>query len=76
MEIVGREATKTYVGMGLGISIINEYSLTPEDKKSLFVADMSGYFGRAERGIITKKNRYLSTPAKEFIKLILSNEFC
>lgn len=71
MEIVGREATKTYVSMGLGISIINEYSIAPEDRKGLFVADMSGHFGRAERGIITKSGKYLSAPAKEFIKLVL-----
>lgn len=74
MEIVGRDATKNYVGMGLGISIINEYSLTPEDKKNLFIADLSAYFGKAERGIITKKNKYLSTSAKEFIKLTLSSK--
>jgi len=73
MEITGREAAKTYVEMNLGISIINEYYLTKEDRRNLFVKDLSNYFGRAERGIITRKNKYLSIPAKEFISLILKH---
>ncbi|MCB0323244.1 MAG: LysR family transcriptional regulator, partial [Bdellovibrionales bacterium] len=35
MEVVGRTAIKTYVGMNLGISIINEYYVTDEDKRKL-----------------------------------------
>jgi DNA-binding transcriptional LysR family regulator len=69
MEVTGREAVKEYVGMGLGISILNEYYLD-DDKKRLFTKNVSDYFGTAERGIITKKNRYLSSPAKEFIRLL------
>lgn len=71
MEITGREAVKTYVEINLGISIINEYYLTTEERKKLFVKDVNNYFGQAERGIITRKNKYLPPAAKEFIKMIL-----
>jgi DNA-binding transcriptional LysR family regulator len=70
MEVVGRTAIKAYVGMDLGVSIINEYYVTDEDKKQLFVKNMSKYFGKAETGILTRKGRYLSQPAEAFIDLL------
>jgi len=73
MEVVGRTAIKAYVGMDLGISIINEYYVTEDDKKQLFVKNMSKSFGKAETGILTRKGRYLSQPAEEFINLLKKN---
>ncbi|MBP9837294.1 MAG: LysR family transcriptional regulator [Proteobacteria bacterium] len=73
MEVVGRTAIKTYVGMNLGLSIINEYYVTPEDKSKLFVKNLSSYFSKAETGIITRKNRLLSQPTKEFMDIIVKN---
>jgi len=73
MEITGREAVKAYVEMGMGISVINEYYLTKEDHRSLFVKDVSNYFGRAERGVITRKSRYLSLTTKGFINIIFEH---
>lgn len=70
MEIVGRTAIKTYVGMNLGISIINEYYVTEEDKSKLYVKNMSRHFGKAETGIVVRKEKSLSQPAKELIKMI------
>ena len=71
MEVVGRTAIKTYVGMNLGVSIINEYYVTEEDKRQLFVKNMSRYYGKAETGIVTRKGKLLSRPAGEFISLIM-----
>jgi len=73
MEIAGREAVKPYVEMDLGVSIINEYYLDDEDRGKFFVKDVSRDFGSAERGIITKKNRHLPKPAKEFISILLNH---
>ncbi len=70
MEVVGRDAIKTYVGMNLGISIINEYYLLPEDRRRLFVKDLSRLFGYAESGVITRKGRALPATAREFISLL------
>ncbi len=71
MEIVGREAVKIYAEMDLGIAIINEYYLTKDDKRNLFVKDVSNYFGQSERGILTRKGKYFSAAAKEFINITL-----
>lgn len=73
MEVVGRTAIKTYVGMNLGLSIINEYYVTDDDKSKLFVKNFSPYLPKAETGIITRKSKLLSHPAKEFINIILSS---
>ncbi len=70
MEVVGRSAIKAYVEMDLGISIINEYYVTEQDKKSLFVKNMSHYFGIAETGILVKKNRSIAKPVQTFIRLL------
>ena len=70
MEVVGRTAIKTYVEMNLGISIINEYYVTPADRTKLWVKNVSGLFGKAETGIVTRKGRLLSHPAREFISLV------
>jgi len=70
MEVVGRTAIKTYVEMNLGISILNEYYVTKEDKKKLLIHDMSHLFGKAETGIITRKKRTLSIPSKKFLSLL------
>lgn len=70
MEVVGRTAIKTYVGMNLGLSIINEYYVTEDDKSRLFVKNFSAYLPQAETGLMTRKSKLLSQPAKEFITLI------
>jgi DNA-binding transcriptional LysR family regulator len=70
MEVVGRSAIKAYVEMDLGLSIINEYYVTDEDKKNLFVKNMSKYFGMAETGVLIRKNRILPKPSETFITLL------
>lgn len=76
MEITGRQPIKTYVQMGLGISIINEYYLSGENKNGLFVADMSRHFGKADRGTLLRKGKYLSKHAKEFINILTGKKIC
>jgi len=71
LEIIGRMAVKTYVEMGMGASIFNDFYLTKEDSKKFFIKDVSQYFGHAERGVLTRKDKYLPTPAKEFIDTLL-----
>jgi len=70
MEVVGRDAIKIYAGMGMGLSIMNEYYVSEEDKKRLFVKDVTKFFGSAETGIATRKGRELSKPADFFVKLV------
>lgn len=70
MEVVGRSAIKAYVEMNLGISILNEYYVTEDDRNKLFVRSMSRMFGRSQNGIAWRKGRMLSHPARKFIELI------
>ena len=70
LEATGRDTIKTYVRMGLGISVINEYYVTAEEKKGLSVKDASSLFGFAERGLITRKSKYHSHAARELMRLI------
>lgn len=70
MEVVGRSAIKAYVEMDLGISIINEYYISEEDRNKLFIKNMSTYFGIAETGLIVKKNRPKGKPLEIFMKLV------
>ena len=72
MEVTGRAAIKTYVEMKMGISIINEFYIANEDKKKLFCKDISHYFGEAERGTLTRKEKYLTPTVKKFIDMIFA----
>lgn len=72
MEVVGRQAIKTYVGMDFGISIMNEYYVNEEDKKKLFVKDLSKYFGQAETGVVSRRNKDVSLAAREFLGIMLA----
>ncbi|MBN1834017.1 MAG: LysR family transcriptional regulator [Deltaproteobacteria bacterium] len=73
MEAISWEVVIKYVKIGLGISIVPEIALHPEDKKSLFFKSMSESeerLGFSRYGILLRKNRYLVPGAQEFIKLL------
>ena len=71
METTGKFVTKSYVKMGLGISIVNEFYLEKEDENTLFIADVSKYFGYAERGVLTRGKGYISRAATAFKEILL-----
>ncbi len=70
MEATGRLATKAYVEMGLGVSIVNEFYILPGDRKKIVAIDVSGIFDIAERGLVTRKDRYLPEAAREFMEMV------
>jgi DNA-binding transcriptional LysR family regulator len=70
MEVMGREAVKSFVGMGLGASILSEYYLSDENRRSLTVKDVSEYFGHGESGLLVRKGRHLNHAAKYFIDYV------
>ena len=72
METTGKHATKAYVEMGLGISIMNEFYVTEADTKTLFICDVSKFFDYAYRGILTRKDGYLSRAAEAFKEILLN----
>ncbi len=70
MEVIGRDALKTFSGMGVGLSIMNEYYVSEEEKKKLFIKNVTKFFGNAETGIVVRKGKKLSHPAEVFIDLV------
>ncbi len=71
LEIMGRDSAKAYVSNGFGLSIINEYYITPSDFKKMRCVDVSEYFGQTKRGIIQRKDRELSPLHNELIERIV-----
>ncbi len=70
LEVTGREAVKSFVEAGLGLSILSEYYLSREDRKSLMVTDVSTYFGHSEAGLLTRRGRYLNHGVRYFADLV------
>ena len=60
---MGREAVKTYIELGFGISILNEYLISKEDKEKFFIVNAAKFFGRSQRatlreGVVVMKPRF------------------
>lgn len=70
LEAAGRQAIKSYIEMGFGISILNRSVITKEDEKKFFIADVSKFFGSSERGIIRRKSKRLPQFTLDFIDLL------
>ena len=65
------ENTKKYVGLGIGVSIIDDYMLTQEDKEKLDVFPLDQFFKARRFGITLRKRKYLSPAVKTFLKTIM-----
>ena len=65
LEVGGYDVIKTYVKLGLGISIVMSHCLTGGE--GLFAASMRRYFPRRSYGLVLAKNRALSPAAETFI---------
>jgi LysR family cys regulon transcriptional activator len=63
------EYIKTYVEMGIGLSILSCLTLTPSDRKRLAVFNITNLFGKADYGIYYKKDQHISTAMKHFIEV-------
>ncbi len=70
LEASGRQAIKSYIEMGFGISVLNDSVISAEDRKKFFIADASKFFGYSERGIIRRKSKPLSKFVADFIGIL------
>jgi DNA-binding transcriptional LysR family regulator len=73
MEAVNWDVVVKYVEMGLGVSIVPEIVLQPEDKKALFFQSLSESekkLGFSRYGILLRKGKYLVPGAREFIAFL------
>jgi len=71
LEVGGYDVIKKYVQMGLGISIVMSHCLTEAD--NLHTAPVSRYFSKRTYGVVLRKGRKLSPPAKRFVEILLED---
>ena len=63
------EDIKSYVQMGIGLSIFSCLTLTPSDRKRLATFNITKLFGKIDYGIYYKKDQHISTAMKHFIEV-------
>jgi len=71
MELASVETIKKFVGAGLGISIVSRAYAQPEVAAGLVkLIPLEGLKLYRELGLIYRRDRYLSLPAKVFIETV------
>ncbi|HUZ45416.1 MAG TPA: LysR family transcriptional regulator [Terriglobia bacterium] len=71
MELASVETQKKFVGAGLGISLINrEYAQSDVAAGVLKLIPLEGQKIYRELGLIYRRDRYLSLPAKVFLQVV------
>jgi DNA-binding transcriptional LysR family regulator len=64
------EDVKKYVRLGMGVTILDGYTLDEEDYEKMDIFPMGRFFSQRKYGLILRKKRYLSPTVKGFIKCI------
>jgi len=70
MEATNAETMKKYVEMGIGIAIIPQSALEPNQTKKIEAFPVSTYFGKSQYGVLLRKGKYITTWAKNFLLLL------
>ena len=70
IEVGGWEVIKQYVAQGLGISVVSALCLTDADKARLVARPLREYFPSRTYGVLVRKGKSLSNPARAFIDRI------
>jgi len=68
LEAGGWEVIKKYVELGLGISIVSDVCLTPDDKVARI--PLGHYFPGRSYGTVVRKGKFLSPQARRFIEMM------
>jgi DNA-binding transcriptional LysR family regulator len=71
MELASVETIKKFVGAGLGISLISRTYAQPEVMAGVLkLIPLEGQKIHRELGLVYRRDRYLSLPAKVFIEVV------
>ncbi|CAA6823051.1 MAG: LysR family transcriptional regulator [uncultured Thiotrichaceae bacterium] len=71
LEAGGWEVVKSYVALGLGISIVTSICIgDDEDREKFEIIPLEKYFPSRKYGVVTRKNKVLSSPAQRFIDIL------
>jgi DNA-binding transcriptional LysR family regulator len=69
MESDETENIKTFVEMGIGISILPSFTISDKDRNNFYTSNASHLFGKTEYGIYRRKDRYVTNAVKHFMNL-------
>jgi len=70
LELDDMDAVKRYVAYGLGISIVMQNLIDPEDTRSLAIVPLAKFMPPLELSIATLRGRPLTEPARRFIEVL------
>lgn len=73
LELDHPENVKYYVRHGLGVAILGELFIRPEDMTTLWFRDVSQWFGQGEIALVYPKNRILTPMAREFANMVTAS---
>lgn len=68
LEVGGYDVIKTYVGLGLGISIVMSHCLSGDEE--LFTTSMQRWFPSRRYGLVLRKGRPVSPATQRFVQTI------
>ena len=68
------EIVKKYVELGMGVGILDDFTIIPEDKNKLAVFDLSRFFEKRKYQIIMRQKRYLNPATRVFLEMIKKND--
>lgn len=74
MEAGGWEVIKTYVRLGLGISIVTDICMNDGDTDQLVSHPLDRYFPKRSYGVVMRRGKFMSPQAKRFLET-LDSEF-
>ncbi len=71
VELDSMDMIKRYVALGMGVSVGPRLAVEPEDEETLGVISLATLLPLEQAGIVTQPGKVLSTPAQDFIDLVL-----
>lgn len=69
IEMDDADNLKTFVEMGLGITVLSSLTITPEDKKRFVIINVNNLFNTIDYGIYCRKNKLFTSSMREFVKV-------
>ena len=73
VELDSIDMIKSYVALGLGISVGPRMAIEPEDEQHLGIVDLMHLLPVEQAGVVTLRGRNLSIPTKRFIEVVEEN---
>ncbi len=67
VEVDSAENLKSYVEMEIGVGILSSLSITPQDKKKYFIANLNRILGKVDLGIYYRKDKHISNAMEKLL---------